>query len=323
MNKDYDNNHRCFICECGKSFERLNQMTGHQSNCKVHKKLIEEEREKHRLSTGLFECENPGCPNEHDGSYGAGRFCSEHCRKSWIAKQRTHFPTVDELRSRKGFIRHRKEPWKCDECEKLFDTRESLYEHKRQFHSSIYHNRVSWNKGKTKETDKRIKKYSQTISEGYRSGRLKPTFLGKHHTEETKQKLSKHGGIRSHSGRGKQGRYHGFWCNSTWELAWIVYQEEHGVKFWKYRGYFKYTFKGKIHKYYPDFQLEDETIVEIKGYNSEQWQAKMASVPPDKKFLVLYKKDMKPILEYVTNKYGKNIEMLYESDESQNGNTPD
>lgn len=263
-----------------------------------------------KLKGKIMECEN--CGNEHDGSYGSGRFCSEHCRKSWTAKRRTHFPSADELRLRKGFIRHRKEPWKCDECEKSFLTRKSLYEHKHQCHPHA----GAWNKGKTKETDDRIKKQVQTTIEGYRSGRIKPSFLGKHHTEETKRKQAIHGGIRPHSGWGKQGRYHGFWCNSTWELAWIIYQEEHGVKFEKYHGYFDYIFKGVNHKYYPDFQLEDGTIVELKGYNSEQWQAKLASVPSDKKILVLYKKDMKPILEYVINKYGKNIETLYEKDGS-------
>ena len=30
-------------------------------------------------------CEN--CGNEHDGSYGSGRFCSNHCRHVSIGKQ--------------------------------------------------------------------------------------------------------------------------------------------------------------------------------------------------------------------------------------------
>ena len=32
-----------------------------------------------------MKCEN--CGEEHDGSYGSGRFCSLHCRKSYIAKK--------------------------------------------------------------------------------------------------------------------------------------------------------------------------------------------------------------------------------------------
>lgn len=132
------------------------------------------------------------------------------------------------------------------------------------------------------------------------------------HNHETQMVRHSSGGIRTHQGWGKQGRYHGLWCNSTWELAWIIYQEEHGIKFEKYHGYFNYVFRGVNLKYYPDFQLEDGTIVELKGYNSEQWKAKLASVPSDRKILVLYKKDMKPILEYVKKKYGNDLTILYE-----------
>jgi len=84
------------------------------------------------------------------------------------------------------------------------------------------------------------------------------------------------------------------------------------VKFKKYNGYFEYTFNGKAHKYYPDFQLDDGTIIELKGYDSEQWRAKLASVPSDKKILVLYTKDMKSILNYVMSKYGNDLISLYE-----------
>ena len=31
-----------------------------------------------------MKCEN--CGNEHDGSYGSGRFCSKHCSQSFLAK---------------------------------------------------------------------------------------------------------------------------------------------------------------------------------------------------------------------------------------------
>ena len=253
-----------------------------------------------------MKCEN--CGNEHDGSYGSGRFCSRSCKCAFNAKK---------VKNHKCNFKNQHSPhgtWKCEQCQIIFETRSKLFEHNHKCHP-IPKGQI-WNKGLTKETDARVKKIADNIHDGYKSGKLKPSFLGKHHSEETKRKLAKHGGIRSHSGWGKQGRYHGFWCNSTWELAWIIYQEEHGVKFEKYYGYFDYTFKGVNHKYYPDFQLEDGTIVELKGYNSEQWQAKLASVPSDKKILVLYKKDMKPILEYVINKYDKNIENLYEKDGS-------
>ena len=30
-------------------------------------------------------CDNPGCTNFNDGSYGSGRFCSEHCAYAYAA----------------------------------------------------------------------------------------------------------------------------------------------------------------------------------------------------------------------------------------------
>lgn len=48
-----------------------------------------------------------------------------------------------------------------------------------------------WNKGLTKETDERVAKFTKTLKDGYCSGRLVPAFLGRHHTDETKEILAK------------------------------------------------------------------------------------------------------------------------------------
>lgn len=51
-------------------------------------------------------------------------------------------------------------------------------------------NRTIWNKGLTKETDNRILKQSNTIQERFKNGELVSSFKGKHHTDESKLKLS-------------------------------------------------------------------------------------------------------------------------------------
>lgn len=122
------------------------------------------------------------------------------------------------------------------------------------------------------------------------------------------------GGYRKGSGYGKSGWYHGIHCDSTWELAWVIFNEEHHVKFERITEPFVYSFDGVQHKYFPDFKLEDGTIIEIKGRKSReecssQTKAKIDSVPNLK---VLYKKDMEPILKYVTLKYGWEFIKLYE-----------
>ncbi len=83
----------------------------------------------------------------------------------------------------------------------------------------------------------------------------------------------KTGGLRKGSGRGKKGWYMGYWCDSSWELAFVIYNLEHGIEFKRNLEGFEYEYEGKIHRYYPDFIIE-EMYYEIKGYNSEQNRVK-------------------------------------------------
>ena len=159
-NKCNENHEHTYVCECGKEFPSVLSMGGHRANCKVHQKLIEEEREKRRLPNGLFKCENPGCPNEHDGSYGTGRFCSEHCRRVYIGKHsidkrissgtfKSPFQSKINISARSPYG-----TWKCIACGIIFNTRAELRKHNRHMHP---HNKFHpWNKGLTKETDKRV-----------------------------------------------------------------------------------------------------------------------------------------------------------------------
>ena len=118
------------------------------------------------------------------------------------------------------------------------------------------------------------------------------------------------GGYRERSGIGRSGYYNGIWCNSSYELAWVIWAIDNSIKFERNLKGFNYIFEGRSRKYYPDFKLE-EGYLEIKGYNSNQFKAKLEYFIEDIK--VLYKKDLDPILEYVKNKYGKDYIRLYGS----------
>ena len=118
------------------------------------------------------------------------------------------------------------------------------------------------------------------------------------------------GGYREKGGRGKQGWYKGYYCNSSWELAWLIYQLEHNVIVKRNDKGFEYEFEGKNKKYYPDFILPDGTYVEIKGYHSKQVDAKIKSFPF--KLTILHKKELTDVFEYVQKKHGKDYIHLYE-----------
>lgn len=122
--------------------------------------------------------------------------------------------------------------------------------------------------------------------------------------------MSNNGGYREKGGRGKQGWYKGYYCNSSWELAWVIHSLEHNKIFKRNTKGFAYIFNGKKLNYYPDFINEDGTYTEIKGYNSNQWEAKKLQFPHS--LTILDKQTIKPYIDYVIEKYGKNFIRLYE-----------
>jgi hypothetical protein len=105
-----------------------------------------------------------------------------------------------------------------------------------------------------------------------------------------------------------------YWCDSTWELAWVIYQIEHNIEFVRNKEGFEYEYENKKFKYYPDFILCN-TYVEIKGWLSDKDKEKIKQFKG--KLIVLEETDMNYIFEYVKTKYGNNFKNLYESNTNQ------
>lgn len=164
---------------------------------------------------------------------------------------------------------------------------------------------VPWNKGKT-------------TSESHRKS-ISESLKGRKHSKETKKKLSKIakerglGGITEGGGRGMKGRYKGFWCDSSWELAYLIYCLDKNIDINRNTERFPYEYMGENQYYIPDFIVEGE-YVEIKGYVTEKWKAKQKYFPH--KLRVLYKKDLKKYIDYAVDKYGKDFTKLYEDRDS-------
>lgn len=79
-----------------------------------------------------------------------------------------------------------------------------------------------WNTGKNKETDVRLKEKGISLSEKFRSGELIHSWKGKHHSEETKLKISK-----SMIKAQKEGRAYNIgqcrWNNKhSWPEQWLI-----------------------------------------------------------------------------------------------------
>jgi hypothetical protein len=221
---------------------------------------------------------------------------------------------------------------KCKFCGKEFQNPMSIGGHvawckknpdgKKPFINLSKEKRIEINKkinSDPKISEKRNKTFKDNKEKGLHqnyTGKSKDPNINKI-TSEKLSKIAKDrnlGGYVKGSGRGKNGWYKGFWCDSSWELAWVIYNLDHGINFKRNSTGFEYSYEGNIRKYYPDFII-DGFYYEIKGrknFDSLDEREKQKIKQFKQKLIVLYRDEMKPYLEFVISKYGKDYIRLYE-----------
>lgn len=216
--------------------------------------------------------------------------------------------------------------YKC-ECGKEFDYYQKFNGHKT--HCKIHHEAVGTPIPKSnflgknfkriilKETDP--KKWEQTKQ------KISNSLKGKSHSQsiETRNKISKtckenkkSGGYRKGSGRGKKGWYKGFFCDSQYELGYIIYCLDHNIKIERNRKGYEYVYNKEKHIYLPDFIVNGE-LVEIKGFYREIDNIKLAAIT-DKNVKILYTKDLEFVSKYLQEKYGLDIDHIFVRYENKN-----
>jgi len=179
--------------------------------------------------------------------------------------------------------------------------------------------KTPWNKGLVNiYSDQSNLKRSAALKIYYSNNTIsKPgsgSKIGRKLSSEIKNKISqsnkgKTGGLRQKGGRGKQGWYKGIYCNSSWELAYVIYCKDHNIDILRNKEGFEYTFNNQIFKFYPDFIVNNE-FVEIKGYLDAKNKAKILQF--SKKLTVIDKNSINQFLDYVILTYGKDFIKLYE-----------
>ena len=222
-------------------------------------------------------CEN--CSNIHDGSYGSGRFCSKFCSSSFSSNKNKELKNKKISESLKGrFMGLESSTYKSNRFKRIKIEKCPICDLEfNKSYSKIYCSRVCY------LLDKDFK-FRKKISGGYRRG----------------------------SGIGKKGWYKGYWCDSSWELAFVIYNIDNNIKFERNKIGYEYLYKGKKHKYYPDYIISN-VLHEIKGYETDKDKEKYKGVK-DISLKILYKKDIQHMINYVTSKYGNDYIKLYEKD---------
>lgn len=217
----------------------------------------------------------------------------------------------------------------CKYCNKECHSRNSLINHERLCKSnpnrvlcgmcakSYTKGKTPWNKGLTKDTDLRMAQVSKSVKRT--QSKITDYIAGQASTPdkeiERRRKISEYaksrnfGGLTPKSGRGKKGWYKGYFCDSTYELVYVIYNIDHSIPFKRCDRFYTYEVDGKIHKYYPDFELNDNSLIEIKGYHTPLVDIKLQSVT-DRPIKVLFEKDLKYAFDWVKENY--NYKYLYD-----------
>lgn len=231
----------------------------------------------------MYFCEN--CGNQHNGSYGSGRFCCSKCARSFSTKNKRLEINVKVSSKLKNRYKNTS-PRYCPVCGKLLPLG----------------TRIS------------RKTCSQNCSKIYKS-QLSKAFYSKNKDILIKNGFK--GGYRKGSSKGKSGYYKGIWCDSSYELVYLIYNLDHGNDIIRNTDKFPYVYNCKKHFYYPDFRVNNK-LVEIKNFWTELVQVKLDCVPED--ISILYFDDIEYMMDYVDEKYGtyhkgksNNYETLYDS----------
>jgi hypothetical protein len=177
---------------------------------------------------------------------------------------------------------------------------------------------VPWNRGLTWEQMYRVDVLQQ--QQAIRSSRIQSAQHALANSQalelQRRAKLSSVakrrglGGYEPGSGRGKKGWYRGHWCDSTYELAFIIWAVDHEIPFERNLELFPYEYEGRLLSWMPDFLLADGTYIEIKGYVTDQARAKFDYFL--RPLEVFTRADLDRMFEYVHARYGKNLIALYE-----------
>ncbi|MBR5939593.1 DUF559 domain-containing protein [Candidatus Saccharibacteria bacterium] len=161
-------------------------------------------------------------------------------------------------------------PLVCPHCGKECVNRMSFAGHVRTCPSNPNRNYVNhsvghkpWNAGLTKESDERLRQKSERIRERYKNNELVPSWSGRKHTEESKQRISESMKLAQ-----KEGRAHNIgecrWNNEhSWPEKWLIQVLKNECGFDEGK---QYKTEYPFHRFSLDFAfIEQKLCIEVDG----------------------------------------------------------
>lgn len=306
-----------YICEyCKKEFKKQQSLAAHKRHCKLnpnfdeekYRKILSEsakkgyttfkQNNKEIFEKHTYKCICQKCGKEYnveltEQQYNKkqfSKFCSKSCSNSHVVSNQTKQKISQSLKCSEKFkINNKKANLARLETRIKNDTTNTL---------EIINGKLIRH-FKCKECGKDFTKLTERNIGGrtYCSAECKHKYLSEHT-----------GGYRNGSGRGKSGWYKGIYCDSSWELAFVIYHLDHDLFIQRCSKTRSYIYNGKEHTYHPDFTTK-KGIVEIKGWKTEQWEEKQKA---NSDIIVLYKNDMQLYLDYAIQTYGANFIEMYD-----------
>lgn len=104
-------------------------------------------------------------------------------------------------------------------------------------------------------------------------------------------------------GRGRQGYYKGIYCNSIYELVFVIYNLDLNKNIKRCVNTYFYKYKNLLKRYTPDFIIENQ-IYEIKGWHTFLVDIKLQAAEKQGAVIkLLYEKDLEQMFNYVVRTY--------------------
>lgn len=306
-------NEKIYVCECGKEFDNSQRFNGHKGQCKTHLILV-----------GKYENRMAGNRKMHEGS----RLRAQERRAE---KEQLEIEKLQQWIS---------EQHRCKKCNQVM----TKYWGTGTYCSASCahgHPKSQESRDKTRETiikeqlpRRKVdqeKQYKLKL-EQYLQSPNKCCICGKEFSYEQRNRqacddcvnilisIKRKKYIEEHGynlnttvkSRYKYGTYKDISCDSSWELAFVMYHLDHQIPFIRNKSkYFEYEFNGNTHRFYPDF-IVDDTYIEIKSRYSDETDAKVASMPASVNFQILYEQDLQMYFDYVKDTYGEDYYKLYD-----------